>query len=410
MANITYPFEAVSQEDWVLKIQKELREHADRMRFEDPIEDLNLLITEIPTQPVEFQQIARELTLDTIHSEFVHDEAESNRRILLALMSGANALFIQSKKENTNWKRILEQVELSYIQVEIQVRNEAEWIQLRTQLSESEINQIHVLVDQQLGLQLEGTRPFFDGFSIQQIGGNSITELTAILLQYHRHLSTGGSSEVTFSIGIGANYFVQIAKVRALHYLIQKLDNIHQKASAYRLIAELGWTNKSLKDPYTNLLRLTTEAMSAYAGGVHGIAIHPWDEFSVEGKEDFSLRMSLNISNLLLEEAHFDWVHDPMKGSHMVEALSIQFIEKTWSRVQSCSQLTKEEADEQIMASVLQSRNKQLEAFKNGTRSFIGINAYLNSDKSKVKNWSTLPTYMGMNFMNFELNGSDERN
>lgn len=94
----------------------------------------------------------------------------------------------------------------------------------------------------------------------------------------------------------------------------------------------------------------------------------------------------------------------------MVEALSIQFIEKTWSRVQSCSQLTKEEADEQIMASVLQSRNKQLEAFKNGTRSFIGINAYLNSDKSKVKNWSTLPTYMGMNFMNFELNGSDERN
>lgn len=405
MANLTYPFEAVSHEDWVQKIQKELREHADRMRFVDPIEDLNLSITDVPDTAIEFQKITHEYSFVTIHTEYVHDEVESNRRILFALMSGANALFIQSKKENPNWRRILEQVGLSYIQVEIRVNSEAEWQQMRGQFSEEEMSQINVLVDPKFGFHLEGTRAFFDGFSLQQIGSNSITELTTMLLQYHRHLSSGGSSEVTFSIGIGAHYFVQIAKVRALHYLIQKLNDIHHKTHAYRLNAELGWTNKSLKDPYTNLLRLTTEAMSAYSGGVHGIAIHPWDEFSVEGKEDFTLRMSLNISNLLLEESHFDWVHDPMKGSRIVEAISVQFIEKTWSRIQTLSKLTSSEAEGQIIASIHTSRNQQLEAFKNGSRTFIGINSYLNADRSQEKNWSTLPSFMEMRFMNFEVNG-----
>ena len=94
MANLTYPFEAVSQEDWVQKIQKELREHADRIRFVDPIEDLNLSITDLPSAQIEFQPIGREQSFDTIHTEYVHDEAESNRRILLALMSRANALQI----------------------------------------------------------------------------------------------------------------------------------------------------------------------------------------------------------------------------------------------------------------------------------------------------------------------------
>ena len=405
MANLTYPFDPVSPEDWVLKIQKELREHSNRTTFHDSIEELTLSITDSPKNTVEIQQVPRGQAFDTIHVEYVHNETESNRRMLLALMSGANALFIQSQKANPDWKKIFEGIETAYIQVDVLMESEQEMSHLSQQLSKDELANLTLLITNKSEINKENHRSFFQGFPLQQCGANSITEMSFLLQEYHRHLSEGGRSEVVFSMGIGANYFVQIAKVRAFHYLIQKLNNIHQQNHAYRIIAELGWTNKSLKDPYTNLLRQTTEAMSAYAGGVHGMAIHPWDEFAAEGKEDFTLRMSLNISNLLLEEAHFDWVHDPMKGSYMVEALTEQFIEKTWAEVQVLSKLTEKEAIERTKEKIQQSQSLQLEAFKSGSQTYIGMNAFMNADSSKAKNWTALPSYWGMNYMNFEIKG-----
>lgn len=396
MANLNYPFDPVTQEDWVLKIQKELRDHSERTTFHDSFEELTLSITDAPKNTIEFQQIPNDQVFDSVHYEFVDEETESNRRILLALMSGANALFIESRKKNPQWKKILDGVETAYIQVDILLHNEEEMSQLAQQLSDEERSHLNMVFD--------GTT-YYHGFALQQCGANSITEMSFILQQYHRHLSSGGHPQVVFSLGIGSNYFVQIAKIRAFHYLIQKLNRIHGQANAYRLLAEIGWTNKSLKDPYTNLLRQTTEAMSAYAGGVHGVVIHPWDEFATEGKEDFTLRMSLNISNLLLEEAHFDWVQDPMKGSRIVEALTEQFIEKTWMEIQSFSQFTAEEVQKKTMDKIQDSRMKQLDAYRNGTLSFIGLNTFLNADTSKAKSWSKLPNYMGMNYMNFEING-----
>jgi methylmalonyl-CoA mutase len=160
--------------------------------------------------------------------------------------------------------------------------------------------------------------------------------------------------------------------------------------------------NKSLKDPYTNLLRQTSEAMSAYAGGAQGIVIHPWDEFALEGKDDFTLRMSLNIYNLLHDEAHFDWVEDPMKGSRIVESLTVQIIEKTWTRIQTLSELTEKEVLDTCLADIHQTRLKREEVWMSGKQKLIGIHAYLNSDQSKAKSWGELPDYLGKEYLTVE--------
>jgi methylmalonyl-CoA mutase len=62
--------------------------------------------------------------------------------------------------------------------------------------------------------------------------------------------------------------------------------------------------------------------MSAAAGGSDSIVVHPYDQNSTDASSDFAYRMAANISNLLKEESYFDKVHDPLKGSHVIENLT----------------------------------------------------------------------------------------
>jgi methylmalonyl-CoA mutase len=403
MSNLNYPFEPVAHEDWVLQIHKELRGQTEQIEFNDTIEDLALNITDLPAQLLNISTPSDSNEVNSVHFERIVDEKESNRRILLALMQGANALFIRIEKEQVDWKLVFDQIELAYIRTEVLVQGEAQISELTTQLTKEQLSHI-ILLSDELTYQNHSTCiPYFNGFELQQIGANAQQELSLITTSYHHYLSEGNRSEVVFSVGVGSQYFVQMAKIRALHYLIQKIAALHGIAHpAYRIQAHIGWTNKSLKDPYTNLLRQTSEAMSAYAGGVQGLVIHPWDEYAQEGKEDFTLRMSLNVYNLLNDEAHFDWVQDPMKGSRIVEALTVQIVEKTWGRIQSLSEVHGKELIDTCLSDIDQTRLKREDAWLSGKEKLIGVHTFLNNDESKAKSWGNLPNYLGKEYLTVE--------
>ena len=403
MSNLHYPFESVAHEDWVLQIHKELRGQTEQIEFKDSIEELELNITEVPTNLLTISSPSESNEVNSVHFERIVDEKESNRRILLALMQGANALFIRIEKEEVDWKLVFDQIELAYIRTEILMQGEAQISDLTTQLTKEQLSHIVLLSDELRDQNRSTCIPYFNGFELQQIGANAQQELSLIATAYHHYLSEGNRSEVVFSVGVGSQYFVQMAKIRALHYLIQKIAALHGIAHpAYRIQAHIGWTNKSLKDPYTNLLRQTSEAMSAYAGGVQGLVIHPWDEYAQEGKEDFTLRMSLNVYNLLNDEAHFDWVQDPMKGSRIVEALTVQIVEKTWGRIQSLSEVHGKELIDTCLSDIDQTRLKREDAWLNGKEKLIGVHTFLNNDESKAKSWGTLPNYLGKEYLTVE--------
>ena len=403
MSNLNYPFEPVAHEDWVLQIHKELRGQTEQIEFKDSIEELELNITEVPTNLLTISSPSESNEVNSVHFERIVDEKESNRRILLALMQGANALFIRIEKEQVDWKLVFDQIELAYIRTEILVQGEAQISELNTQLTKEQLSHIVLLSDELRDQNRSTCIPYFNGFELQQIGANAQQELSLIATAYHHYLSEGNRSEVVFSVGVGSQYFVQMAKIRALHYLIQKIAALHGVAHpAYRIQAHIGWTNKSLKDPYTNLLRQTSEAMSAYAGGVQALVIHPWDEYAQEGKEDFTLRMSLNVYNLLNDEAHFDWVQDPMKGSRIVEALTVQIVEKTWGRIQSLSEVHGKELIDMCLSDIDQTRLKREDAWLNGKEKLIGVHTFLNNDESKAKSWGTMPNYLGKEYLTVE--------
>ena len=403
MSNLNYPFEPVAHEDWVLQIHKELRGQTEQIEFNDTIEDLALNITDVPAQLLNISTPSESNEVNSVHFERIVDEKESNRRIILALMQGANALFIRIENEQVDWTLVFDQIELAYIRTEVLIQREAQISELTTQLTKEQLSHI-VLLSDELTYQNHSTCiPYLNGFELQQIGANAQQELSLIATAYHHYLSEGNQSEVVFSVGVGSQYFVQMAKIRALHYLIQKIAALHGIAHpAYRIQAHIGWMNKSLKDPYTNLLRQTSEAMSAYAGGVQGLVIHPWDEYAQEGKEDFTLRMSLNVYNLLNDEAHFDWVQDPMKGSRIVEALTVQIVEKTWGRIQSLSEVHGKELIDTCLSDIDQTRLKREDAWLSGKEKLIGVHTFLNNDESKAKSWGTMPNYLGKEYLTVE--------
>jgi methylmalonyl-CoA mutase len=140
------------------------------------------------------------------------------------------------------------------------------------------------------------------------------------------------ASSIRFSFATGPNYFGEIAKLRAARYLwsvVLKRFNVTGPESAMEIHCITGRLDKTPKDPYTNLLRTQTQAMSAILGGADSLTIEPFD-IIFKTPDDFSERIARNQHLLLREEANFDKVADAAGGSYYIEKLTALIIENAW--------------------------------------------------------------------------------
>ena len=144
--------------------------------------------------------------------------------------------------------------------------------------------------------------------------------------------------KIEFSISIGTNYFVEIAKIRALKFLWQKILTEGYGMEQYEIpsISIHGQTspfyNASIT-PHTNMLRATTEAMSAIIGGCDALSIRAYDE-TFQESDEFSRRIARNISIILKEESYFDKVIDPSAGSYFIENLTFKIAQEAMKLLQ----------------------------------------------------------------------------
>lgn len=172
-------------------------------------------------------------------------------------------------------------------------------------------------------------------------GASSIQELAYVLstgVYYIKSLIDEGLSieeiapKIKISISVGSNFFMEIAKIRALRVLWAKI--IKEFGGSEELAKAFIHTNTSVRektkyDPYVNMLRNTSQAFSAVVGGCDSLHVSYLDqEYTLPDK--FSRRMSRNTQIILNEEAHVNDNIDPAGGSWFVETLTSQIIEKTW--------------------------------------------------------------------------------
>jgi len=141
------------------------------------------------------------------------------------------------------------------------------------------------------------------------------------------------AKSIKFNFGIGNNYFMEIAKLRAARFLWAQIVKAYNPASdcAAKLIAhsETNRYNKTVYDPNVNMLRTQTETMSAALGGAHSITVLPFNAI-YEDPTDFSERIARNQQILLKEESHLDKIADAAAGSYYIETLTDSLVNETW--------------------------------------------------------------------------------
>lgn len=181
-----------------------------------------------------------------------------------------------------------------------------------------------------------------NGSWISNAGADIVMELAFALSMGNEYLSVltergitpdEAASKIRFSFGIGSNYFFEIAKLRAARLLWSVITGAYRLSSADNSRMEIhsvtGEWNKTIYDPYVNLLRTQTEAMSAALGGANSITVEPFDK-PFHKPDEFSERIARNQQLLLKEEAYFDKVADPAGGSWYIEKLTSIIAEEAW--------------------------------------------------------------------------------
>ena len=138
---------------------------------------------------------------------------------------------------------------------------------------------------------------------------------------------------VVLNLGIGSTYFMEMAKIRAARLLWSKIMEQYKPECdcVYNLFihATTSEWNQSVYDPYVNMLRSTTEAMSACIAGADSISVLPFDNAYKEA-DDFGYRIARNQQLLLKEESYLDKIADPAAGSYYIENLTDQIARGAW--------------------------------------------------------------------------------
>jgi len=143
----------------------------------------------------------------------------------------------------------------------------------------------------------------------------------------------GIAAHLQLNLAVGSVYFMEIAKNRATRFLFAKLlkswgidDENVLKIFIHCTTSE--W-NQTVYDPYVNMLRSTTESMSAVLGGCDSLSITPFDK-AFRKSNEFSERIARNTHIILKEEAWLDKVQDPSAGSYFIESLTDSIIAESW--------------------------------------------------------------------------------
>jgi methylmalonyl-CoA mutase len=178
------------------------------------------------------------------------------------------------------------------------------------------------------------TTPYHNG------GANAVQELAIALatgVYYIEELKVRGLTlevlfqKMIFKFQIGANFFMELAKLRAARVLWDKIGEAYGLPSEYRrmeIIAETSNFTKTLTDPHVNILRSGNEAFAAILGGVQYLQVHAFDE--LDGITPLAERLARNTQLILKQEAFLQDIVDPAGGSWYIESLTNELVNNSW--------------------------------------------------------------------------------
>jgi len=365
--NLFEEFPETNEKEWIEKVEKDLKGRSFKELFWSINEDLNIAPfyynnDQIPSVPAnKTKSNSWEISEDV----FVENPKSANQQLLNALANGVNAprLIIDTSLDGTQMATLFQHVELSYISIHFLLKSAKLAIEIlevfnnylvkkninkneiKGSINHSDDDQLAELIQfaieklpsfKTLTINIEDSNPADISKSLAQslVKGNDY-----LTLLYKKGINPNTTNNhLQFSIPIGKSYFIEIAKIRALKILWANILEVYGIKDSKIPAIEAHLSEASFgEDPNTNMIRATTQAMSAALGGVNRLTVLPSDANQGEST-DFSRRIARNVQHLLMMESFFDRVIDPAKGSYYIEKLTEKIAEAAWSEFQKMEQ------------------------------------------------------------------------
>ncbi|MEL4307380.1 methylmalonyl-CoA mutase subunit beta [Joostella sp. CR20] len=217
----------------------------------------------------------------------------------------------------------------------------------------------------------------------QNAGATIIQQLAYALAHANEYLNAFTPPTITFKMAIGSNYFFEIAKLKALRTLWNTIASEYQITSECHIFCMPTERNKTLYDYNVNMLRTTTEYMSAILGGANTICTLPYDAFYHKNNE-FASRIARNQLLILKHESYFDKVKNPSDGSYYIESITDDLAEKALSifkQIEAGGGFLVQLKEHIIQKKIKESANASQSEFDEKELVLVGSNKYQNKEE-----------------------------
>ena len=342
---------------------------------------------------------------------FIDDELIANKLTLDSIVRGAEAIFFTSDKE-FDISKVFQNFpfEAAPIYFHFNFLSEAFLMSLKQYLSEKKatvfynldlignlantgnwfhnLKQDHNILEAVLKKNTSDNVLNVDSSLYQNAGANMVQQLAYALAHANEYLNHFKEDQISlsFSVSVGSNYFFEIAKIRALRKLYAALASEYNTSAKCHISATPSKRNKTIYDYNVNMLRTTTECMSAILGGADVINNLPYDVLYHKSNE-FGERISRNQLLILKAESYFDAVGNPADGSFYIESLTNELAEKAlvlFKDIEATGGFLKQLKEGTIQRKIKESAQKEQQLFDEGKIVLLGTNKHPNA-KNKMK-------------------------
>jgi methylmalonyl-CoA mutase len=344
---------------------------------------------------------------DICEQIMVADEKEANQRALKALECGASGLsFFINKRINT--PVLLKDISLRHIYSQFNITNDALHVLDDVKEYYGKVNEHDGKIKCFVNLDPLHLFAFYGEWHeeeakdlsvlnrlqhipvnvglYEESGASTVNELAIGLAhanEYFNYLSEQKNlkeKSLHFSFSVAPDFFTEIAKFRAFRKLIVLFQEQYSTNFPIHIHAQTSMADKSSMDIYNNMLRTTTEAMSAVIGGVNSLSVLPYNE-GFEKTSEFSSRIAINQQHILKDESYLNKVADISSGSYYIESITDSIAEKAWEQfkiIESKGGFIACLKNNFIQDLISQGANSLLQEFKEGKLVLVGVNKYEN--------------------------------
>jgi methylmalonyl-CoA mutase len=238
------------------------------------------------------------------------------------------------------------------------------------------------------------------GYHMHEAGATAVQELAFTIAdgkEYAtRAMATGldidaFAGRLSFFFGIGMNFFMEIAKLRAARTLwYEVMDGLGAKSERSKMLrthCQTSGVSLQEQDPYNNVMRTTIEAMAATLGGTQSLHTNALDE-AIALPTDFSARIARNTQLVLQEETGITNVVDPLGGSHYIEALTSKLVEEAralMAEVDEAGGMTAYVATGAPKAAIERAAAEKQTMVDKGETVIVGVNKYRKDKEDPIE-------------------------